>query len=146
MPLQRRSDWALLAVAIGRGDGLGPVQLQKTLFLLGREMPNSVGPDFYEFIPYNYGPFSREIYEDAERLQALGLLTRRDHMGGDWEDFIPTAEGIRAASAVAARVGQPSVAYLTKVIRWAQEVTFDQLVRAIYAKYPEYKENSLFRG
>ena len=52
MPLDRK-DWALLAIAnAGHGVSLSPVQLQKSLFLLGRELGSKVGANFYDFQPY----------------------------------------------------------------------------------------------
>ena len=63
-----RSDWTLLAICAGGFRGLSPVQLQKTLFLLGKQLPEAVTADFYDFQAYHYGPFDRTVYVDAERL------------------------------------------------------------------------------
>src|SRR5947209_2707195 len=68
-----RKDWTLLAICSANGNGLSPVQLQKALFLLSREMPNAVG-NFYHFTAYHYGPFDRAVYDDAERLAADGMV------------------------------------------------------------------------
>jgi hypothetical protein len=36
--------------------------------------------------------------------------------------------------------------YLENVVDWVTSLNFSQLVRAIYAKYPRYKVNSVFSG
>src|SRR5258707_9223608 len=69
-----RPDWTLLATKFANQSGLSPVQLQKALFLLGKEMPKSVGDDYYHFVPHNYGPFAKDIYSDADALAREGLI------------------------------------------------------------------------
>ena len=71
----QRKDWTLLAIALAGGLPLSPAQLQKAVFLFGEQMPKDVLPeDFYDFQPYNYGPFCRDVYTDAEELAAEGLV------------------------------------------------------------------------
>ena len=36
--------------------------------------------------------------------------------------------------------------YISRVFQWVRALSFEQLVRAIYAQYPEMKENSVFRA
>ena len=45
----------------------------KEAFLLQREAGLNLG---YEFIPYKYGPFSKEVYEDLEELEKNLLVER----------------------------------------------------------------------
>ncbi len=138
----KREEWALLAIAAADGAPLEPVQLQKALFLLGKEMPKAVGRDYYRFSPYNYGPFDQLVYADAEALAKRGLVTidtpRR------WAEYAATPEGIQAAKGLAAQVVD-AWDYLRKVVAWARSLTFQQLVRAIYAAYPDQRVNSVFR-
>src|SRR5947199_8004379 len=67
-----RQDWILMALA--QKTPLDPVQIQKALFLMGREMADEVGQDFYQFRPYNYGPFDQRIYQDIEQLALRGHI------------------------------------------------------------------------
>src|SRR5437016_11397384 len=69
-------DWALLVIASARGEQLSPVQLQKALFLIGRNLTpqQRCGRDFYNFRAYDYGPFDSSIYNDAVRAQAEGFV------------------------------------------------------------------------
>jgi len=69
----------LLASPGYRGEKAEPIQgttrLQKLLFLLEREagLRATQGSDF-EFEPWKFGPVSRELYDDLEKLENLGLL------------------------------------------------------------------------
>jgi hypothetical protein len=135
----------MLAISYAKGRGLSPVQLQKILFLLGKQLPEEVGSNFYTFEPYNYGPFDRTVYSDASMLAGLGMVTKNDSGRSFWE-YAPTAEGLEYAEKLKASAPAKAISYLEKVVPWAQGLSFSALVRAIYAKYPEYKENSVFQG
>jgi len=140
-----RMDWALLAISHAKGAGLSPVQLQKSLFLLGKELPGEVGPDFYSFVPHNYGPFDSAIYTDAALLSGMGLVTR-NNSGRGFVEYAPTPDGLAYAEKLKANAPGKAVGYLGRVVPWTQGLTFAALVRAIYAKYPEFRENSVFQG
>jgi uncharacterized protein len=137
-------DWTLLAIALARGERMTPVQLQKSLFLLGRELPKEVGSEFYNFVPYDYGPFSSQVYDDAEDLALQGLVSLVRHPGADWRDFVATDMGTRRASEVQKRASPKALKYLASVVKWTMSLDFPDLVRKIYARYPEYKANSVF--
>jgi uncharacterized protein YwgA len=53
----------------------GTTRLQKLLFLIENEagIRASVGKDF-DFTAYKFGPVSKELYDDLEKLENLGLL------------------------------------------------------------------------
>jgi DNA-binding PadR family transcriptional regulator len=144
-----KRDWVLLAVAAAQGEPVTPVQLQKSLFLLGRELPDDVGTDFFAFKPYRYGPFSASVYQEAERLEAAGLL-HIDHgeqaSGRSWAVFSVTPAGQEAAGKIAERKSARAVGYLRSTVEWARGLTFSQLVSAIYRRYPEQRANSVFSG
>ena len=53
----------------------GTTRLQKLLFLLeheGKLVPNS--GEGFEFTAWKFGPVSKELYDDLEKLENLGLL------------------------------------------------------------------------
>jgi uncharacterized protein len=138
-----REDWVLLAVYFGHERGLSPVQLQKSLFLLGQEMQNEVG-NFYKFIPHNYGPFAREVYTDADVLAERALIAIEQD-ASSYARYLITAVGRdRVRENLVRDVSNRAQEYLGSVVEWAQKQTFSGLVKAIYAKYPEYRINSVF--
>jgi uncharacterized protein len=142
----RREDWTLLAISVAGGKGLSPVQLQKTLFLVGRRLPQGdLGDAFYNFEPYNYGPFDVSIYQDAEMLEGRGLVAISRSNERRWAQYLPTPDGVRAAGTLRERANPRAVAYLEQVVAWAMRLSFRDLVRAIYAEFPEFRINSVFQ-
>jgi uncharacterized protein len=133
----------MLAIGLAKGRGLSPVQLQKVLFLLGKELPFEVGQNFYNFRPYNYGPFNKAVYQDAEALSYAGYVSIANL--GRLDEYSATPEGLNYAEQIKQSAPPRGVEYLSKVVEWAQSLTFSALVRAIYQKYPEYRTNSVFQ-
>ena len=138
-----RRDWTLLTIAAADGEPLTPVQLQKALFLLGQMMPQHLdSAQFYDFQPYSYGPFDATVYKDAESLSAEGLV----HIEvGRWKQYAATSKGMGAADDVRRRANADAVQYLSKVVDWVRSVSFQELVKAIYARFPRYREKSIFQ-
>src|SRR2546430_78743 len=70
----KRDDYLLLALAEAADGSLMPVQIQKAMFLLKEEAGRDISKTFYKFIPYNYGPFCADIYQDLAILESKGLV------------------------------------------------------------------------
>jgi uncharacterized protein YwgA len=140
-----RKDWLLFTLNAAGGAGLTPAQLQKSLFILGCELPDSLGGDFYQFSPYNYGPFSKQVYDDAERLAQDGLVTIAQAPGMRFSEYVITWRGQEAAERLKGRADHRAITYLERVVNWARKQSFSELVRAIYRKYPQYRVNSVFQ-
>ena len=127
--------------------GLSPVQLQKTLFLLGKKMPKAVGESFYSFQPYNYGPFDRTIYTDAQRLADKGQIQIERRANESFDRYVITRDGEVDISRLAHYEAKDVSVYLReKLVPWIQAQTFESLVSAIYAEYPDMREHSVFQG
>ncbi len=142
--LERR-DWVLLALLVARGYSLTPVRLQKSLFLL-RERGGLRDPDaFYEFEPYAYGPFSREIYDDAATLGRERKVVAFPSSRESSRRYALTAQGLEAANALVSDDQESAgLEYLRRAVEWTEGQSFAQLVNSIYAHFPKYKENSVF--
>ena len=53
----------------------------KLVFLLRHETALKDMPSFYDFVPYNFGPFSFTLYWELERLQQNGYVTtQQEHV------------------------------------------------------------------
>jgi len=141
-----RHRWALLAIDEAAPSGLSPVQLQKTLFLIGKNLTREVGDSYYSFVPYNYGPFDPNVYSDAELLIRQGLVFETRSAGRSWSYYRITRSGHTMAeqSRQTCEVSERGARYVREVVKWVQSLTFAQLLSAIYRAYPEYKANSVF--
>ena len=139
-------DFLLLVVAAGKNRPLTPVQLQKSLFLLSEsklpEAPNSI----YSFEPYHYGPFDSDIYADADSLRDDGKVVRLPSARGAWTETAITADGSSKAASLEKGLSKASANYIRELVQWVQSQSFSGLLRAIYSKYPEYREHSVFQG
>jgi hypothetical protein len=138
-PMGRR-DWNLLVLSSAYGDLLTPAQLQKILFLLGKNLPESVlGCDFYQFEPGAYGPFDATVFMDTQRLVDKGLarifLSTRDSLG--YGLFTATHAGMERARKLGAALPEGVQDYIGNVVRWACDQSFPSLIRSIYRAYPE---------
>lgn len=142
----RKKDWLLLGIAAAQGQPVSPVVLQKCLFLLGQKCRNEVGTAFFEFEPYHYGPFSKEIYQTAESLHAEGYVSPQRPPGQQWTDYVAMPHGLSKAAVLKQKSGPAveAVDYLGALVLWARQLSFPQLVSAIYDLYPDYSVNSLF--
>ena len=130
-------DWTLLVLA-SAGGPLSPVQLQKTLFLIDRNLSRAQRgvTRFYNFRAYDYGPFDSAIYTDAVILQTEGRAMISDS-AGPHRQYAVTPAGM-ADAAQLRRALEPNVLeYVDRAARWVRSMPFRE---------PEMRANSVFRG
>lgn len=140
----QKKDWTLLAITFADGMPLSPVQLQKSVFLFGDLLPDEVLPeDFYEFEPYNYGPFCSEVYRDAEALAEEGLV-QISLSGQGYSQYSATQNGIAERDRLCGLLAEDIAGYARQLIEWVRAQTFRGLVSEIYRRYPQYRVNSVF--
>ena len=139
-----KEDFLVMVVAAGKDKPLTPVQVQKSLFLIAQQVPG-LPEDFYEFEPYHYGPFNRQIYQDADALRETGMVWRMKHERGGWTDTIATYSGRERAVELEKELDAEVVKYIHDVVEWTQRLSFSELVSAIYRDYPDYRQNSVFQ-
>jgi len=143
----QKKEWTLTAIALADGQPLSPVQLQKSVFLFGKLLPQEVLPeDFYEFVPYNYGPFCREVYADAEELAEEGLVQISSVASHGYSQYSATPDGIARADRLNDLLPPRIAKHARAIVQWVRAQSFRGLVSAIYEKYPEYQANSVFTG
>jgi hypothetical protein len=139
-------DWTLLVIAAAQGEPLQPVHLQKALFLLGENLTNAQRKtvEFYEFQPYDFGPFAQQIYADADDLEAEGLILITRTRTRAYREYVATVAGLKRAEDLRSQLAEPVRDYLDRVVAWVRRLSFDQLVRWVYRKYPDMRVNSVF--
>lgn len=140
-----RRDWLLLALSRTPGGAMSPVQIQKSLFLFGQEVGDSIGTKFYSFEPYDYGPFDAAIYADLRRLADEGLVRGEWSPGRRWKNYAITRAGRKAAFGLERGADARLVEFLGRIVVWVKGRSFSGLLRSVYAAYPEFAVNSVFR-
>ncbi len=134
-----------MALACSPDGELTPAQMQKSLFLMSAEMSEFVGDDFYEFVPHNYGPFALAIYTDIDELAKEGNILLGSTANRRWPTYTLTMNGHKEGKNSLRKTPQPATRYLRNVVKWVKSISFFDMLQAIYAKYPEYAANSVFR-
>jgi len=141
-PMTKR-DVLLAAMAAGSREEFTPVQLQKLLFLIDKNVGPTLGGPFFDFQPYDYGPFDAAVYREADALVVGGFAAIED-------DYNPrryrlNQAGRAAGDAALQKMSEPTADYLRRLAPWVQSLSFSELVSSVYKAYPEMKVNSVFR-
>lgn len=137
-----KDEWALLALYYA-DKPLTPVQIQKILFLFGQAQGLGERAK-YQFKPWDYGPYSPKIYSDLETAAYEFDLVEITE--GKVRTYKLTPEGEAAAEKLDSQADAELKDYLEKVTEWAKNLSFAQIVKAVYDAFPEYKERSIFRA
>ena len=140
-----RQDWLLLALSKTPGGAMSPVQIQKSLFLFGQEVGGSISTKFYSFEPYDYGPFDAAIYVDLRRMTNEGLVRGEWSPGQSWKSYAITPSGRKAALRLENGANARLTEFLGRIVVWVKGRSFSELLRSVYAAYPEFAVNSVFR-
>jgi len=151
----------------------GTTRLQKLLFLIEREghIKPTTGSDF-EFTAWKFGPVSKELYDDLEKLENLGLLesepvseaspTELDEYGLSFDDLMGEEESQTRDSFFEEkkyRLTSTGLQWIRK--REIRTDTFDKirkikekygalslqdLLHYVYTKYPDMTTASEIKG
>lgn len=138
-------DLLLVALAAGEKGEFTPVQIQKLMFLLDKNISNRLGGPFYDFRPYDYGPFDSAIYESLRELEQKGLVSSSLSSQG-WKKHELTDLGYVKASELSIHIDNSILDYIKAVSNFVRSLSFADLVSSIYKAYPDMKVNSIFKG
>jgi hypothetical protein len=141
-----RRDLVLAILAAADGQSYSPVQIQKAAFLVTRNVPEVVSEgDPFHFVAYDYGPFDRAVYSEAEMLQIQGHA-QVNQSSGRWRTYSTSPVGLSRGREILESLPQPQREYITRVSSWVRSLDFATLVKSIYEAYPDTKANSIFQG
>jgi uncharacterized protein YwgA len=116
--------------------------LMKYVFLLQKE--GTTGQALYHFVPYKYGPFAREIYQDLEALAADGFVavTETDEERTEIA-LVPSKEAI--AQRVIAELPEDLRADVAAVVEHYGHLNHHELLATVYQRFPTYATKSRLR-
>lgn len=117
------------------------IRLMKGMFLFQEEGSAPPEVDYY-FQPYDYGPFTRELYDDLEELSHQGLIIE----ARNGKSYRATAAGCsRIDDLVSHPLGMDSAAveYLRDLRVELDDLTFRQLLKRVYEAHPESAARSV---
>ncbi|MBI5826721.1 MAG: hypothetical protein HZB22_03200 [Deltaproteobacteria bacterium] len=134
----------LAALAASKGKTHTPVQIQKLLFLIDKNVPQMVQGPHFDFTPYDYGPFDKDVYTVLEGLAKEGLVEIIES-GQIWKKYALTLKGQELGQKVLDSLESKGREFINELSTFVLSLSFPQLVSAIYKAYPEMKQNSVFR-
>jgi uncharacterized protein len=142
--MNRRNLVLAALAAAGENATFAPVQIQKLFFLIDQEAAPLVGGPHFAFKPYDYGPFDRAVYDELDVLHTTGEV----HIDASrsYRRYSLTPEGFDAGRVALATMPEATHRFLNDTATWVRGLRFDQLVAAIYRRYPNMRENSIFRS
>ena len=106
------------------------MELTKWCFLLRHEYASQGGNAFYDFVPYQYGPFSFSLYQEADKLCGNGYLTSTSDNAWGLADFPIPAPPANVQKDILALLGRFSGRPL------------DSLADYVYKRFPAFTVNS----
>jgi uncharacterized protein YwgA len=134
----------LAALSAGGTYQYTPVQVQKLIFLIERNVASDLGGQAFEFKAYDYGPFDSSIYEVLREIEDQGLAISSATTRG-WKKYQLTEPGAAKGSRLLSQLPKRAADYVRSVSEFVRRLSFAELVSSIYKAYPEMKANSVFR-
>ena len=141
--MMKRSNYMLAVLATANNDEYTPVQIQKLFFLLDRNITERNKIPSFNFEPYYYGPFDKEIYTELNNLQTQNLLSL-NYSYNNLKKYKLTPEGQRIGEKIFNAFDKGLKDYIKRTNEYVRKLSFEQLIKAIYKEYPDTKVNSIF--
>ena len=139
-----REAFMLAAMSPAGSNSFSPVQVQKLFFLLDENVAKQVSGSYFDFQPYDYGPYDKDVYIELNQLEKEGLVEIITPTVQGVRSFRLTNEGQQAGNEVLGEFPEPIQQYIRDVVNFVRSLSFAELVSAIYQAYPEMKVNSVF--
>lgn len=141
-----RKNWILLLLYTKGKDGSfcepirGGIKLMKELFVLGQTIKPS---NFYEFVPYLYGPCSFELYEDLETLTQERLIDIFDEYRDGHGLYSLTKKGIEKSKKFFNSLDKDTSDKISQIKSELNHLSFLDLLKKIYKEYPDFAKKSM---
>ena len=120
-----------------------PVQVQKLFFLLDKNIPQLIDGPLFDFQPYNYGPFDKNVYRTIEELSEEGLVEINPAFS--MLTYRLTSEGQNEGEKIFNSLDPVAQKYINEISNFVLTHSFSSLVSAIYKAYPDMRQNSVFQ-
>jgi uncharacterized protein YwgA len=139
----------LLASDAARSDDetepLDRLRMQKGVFLL---VQRGFGEwrEAFNFVPYDWGPYSSDVASTVSRLLDEGLLEKRTLPNRRYAAYQTTPRGEAVAQKLLQDTKPQVRDFIKDTRRYVNTRSFSRLLRDVYGLYPEYAVNSRFSG
>lgn len=139
-----KRELVLLALYSTGNKCLTPVQIQKLVFLIEKNLPSLKGKPVFNFQPYNYGPFDKEVYSTLDDLAEAEMV--EISRSGRWPTYKILNSGRDYIDEMHSCLDDKERSYIASLGEFVTSLSFSELVTAIYQAYPSMRKNSVFQG
>ncbi|MBL7221477.1 MAG: DUF488 domain-containing protein [Phycisphaerae bacterium] len=115
------------------------LEIIKWAFLTALEMPSGGGSSFYDFLPYQYGPFSFAMFRELGGLARKGYIRDAEWSGHAAWELVGNMRGEIANLAKDVRRDA------ARVVERFISKSDDELIDYVYERFPWYTANSKIR-
>lgn len=131
----------------------GRTRFQKLIFLMQKEGNlNKLEPtDTYRFEPYDYGPFSSDLYDDLDEHIERDLIEDSMEEMDEEEDIVEYKYQLKSEGKdfvkrhISSEEIQEVVQEAKRIVQEYENMHLPELINIVYSKYPDYAENSVLR-
>lgn len=139
-----REKYVLAVMSAAGTNEFSPVKVQKLFFLMDEDAHELVEGPHFEFEPYDYGPFDKEVYTVLEDLENKKLVAISSPNFNQPRMYRLTDEGVLLGRNSFTTFSEDTQNYINELVEWIKSRSFTQIVSAIYKHYPRMKTNSVF--
>ena len=139
-----KEDYVLAVMSAAKMNSLTPVRVQKLFFLLDVRNPEKIGGPYFEFAPYDYGPFDKNVYNVFESLENQNLAEIRKPDFNTPQLYQLTPSGQKKGDEMFKTFSNDTQEYILKFVEWILKHSFTQIVSTIYKHYPDMGTKSVF--
>lgn len=121
----------------------GMLMVTKQFFVFVKEVKKDLEKEF-EFVPFDYGPYSFVLKKSIDKLIKEGYIQVRKYE--DRQDFILTDKGVERAKKTYEKIDGKTKKTLENLRREATQLGYSGVLRYVYSRYPEYITASKIRS
>ncbi len=118
----------------------GSIKLMKEAFLLKMEITDQFQ---YNFVPYDFGPCSFEIYEDLNSLIRGGII--KEEKNNNFSIYSVASSYEEVVKKLINNLDQKTKETILRIKKDFNRLTYYALIAHIYHKYPGFTKASKFR-
>ncbi len=119
----------------------GSVKLMKQAFLIKNELGNNKFP--YNFVPYDYGPCSFEVYEDLSFFIREGLVN--ENKKNNFSTYSVASSYEELVKKMINNLEPEVREVILKIKKQFNKLSYYALIYYVYQKYPQFTKASRFR-
>lgn len=141
-----KRDFILAAMSPAGFGQFTPVQVQKLFFLLDENIAKQTKGPHFNFEPYHYGPYDKDVYTQLNLLKKAGLVEIFQSNIYGLREYRLTNKGYEIGAKALKRLPESVQNYICELVNLIRSLSFIELVTFIYKNYPEMRKNSVFAG